>query len=255
MNAARTPLARCLIAECFGAFALVFIGTGAIVMNDVSGGVITHVGVALCFGLVVMAMIDAIGDVSGAHINPAVTVAFALSKRFPWPRVAPYIVAQLVGAVLASFALRAMFVDHPTLGATIPSGAHTQSFALEVVLTLILMFVILRVATGAKERGVLASVAIGGVVAFEAMAAGPISGASMNPARSIAPALVSMDAHALGSLWIYLAAPALGAALAVPLERAVSGSMSSTKFSSTHDTAGTQTASPSPVSRSAARNP
>jgi aquaporin Z len=148
-----------------------------------------------------------------------------------------------------------MFADHPTLGATIPSGAHAQSFALEIVLTLILMFVILRVATGAKERGIVASAAIGGVVAFEAMAAGPISGASMNPARSIAPALVSMNADALGSLWIYLAAPALGAALAVPLDRVISGPKSSTKFSSTHDTAGTQTASPSPVSRSAARNP
>jgi aquaporin Z len=255
VSAARTPLSRCLVAECFGTFALVFIGTGAIVMNDVSGGVITHVGVALCFGLVVMAMIDAIGDVSGAHINPAVTVAFALSKRFPWARVGPYIGAQLVGATLASLALRAMFTDHPTLGATIPSGAHSQSFALEVVLTLILMFVILRVATGAKERGILASAAIGGVVAFEAMAAGPISGASMNPARSLAPAIVSMNANALGSLWIYLAAPALGASLAVPLERVVSPSKSSTRFSSTHDTAGTQTASPSPVSRSAARNP
>lgn len=156
MTSARTPLSRCLVAECFGTFALVFIGTGAIVMNDVSGGVITHVGVALAFGLVVMAMIDAIGDVSGAHINPAVTVAFALAKRFPWSRVAPYIGAQVAGAILASLTLRAIFTDHPTLGATIPSGAHAQSFALEIILTLILMFVILRVATGAKERGILA---------------------------------------------------------------------------------------------------
>lgn len=215
-------LAKCAVAECIGAFALVLIGCGAIVMNDASGGVVTHVGVALCFGLVVMAVIDAIGDVSGAHINPAVSLAFAVSGRFPWARVGPYIAAQLAGALLAALSLRAMFTDDATLGATAPSGPFAQSFALEVILTFILMFVILRVSTGAKERGVIASIAIGGVIAFSALAAGPISGASLNPARSLAPAIVSWNAEALGAIWIYLLAPTLGAALAVPVERFVS---------------------------------
>jgi aquaporin Z len=215
-------LAKCAVAECFGTFALVFIGCGAIVMNDASGGAVTHVGVALCFGLVVMAMIDAIGDISGAHINPAVSVAFALSGRFPWKRVGPYTVAQTAGAVLAALALRALFPSHETLGATVPSGSAAQSFWIEVILALILMFVILRVSTGAKEKGLRASAAIGGVIAFEAMAAGPITGASMNPARSLAPAIVSLDADAINALWIYLSAPTLGAAAAVLVDRLVS---------------------------------
>lgn len=255
MNNPPPPLAKRVASECFGAFALVFIGCGAIVMNDVSGGVVTHVGVALSFGLVVMAMIDALGDVSGAHLNPAVTIAFAVARRSTWRDAAPYIVAQCAGAAAAAALLRLLFPGHATLGATAPAIDPARAFALEAALTAVLMFVVLRVSTGAKERGVLASVAVGGVIAFEALAAGPITGASMNPARSFGPAVVSWDADAMGALWVYLGAPTLGAALAVPLERAVApaASKSSTKFSSTHATAGTQTASPSPVSRSAAR--
>lgn len=201
-----------LFAEGFGTFALVFAGTGAITINDVSGGVITHVGIALTFGLVVMAMIYAVGDVSGAHLNPAVTVGFWAARRFSGRMVLPYVGSQVAGALAASGLLRLLFDEHHTLGATLPAGAVAQSFALEVVLTLILMFVILSVSTGAKEKGIMAGAAIGAVIAFEALFAGPICGASMNPARSLAPALVSGHVE---HLWIYLLAPVIGATVAV----------------------------------------
>ena len=200
------------IAESIGTFALVFAGTGAIVINDVSAGAITHVGIALTFGLVVLAMIYAVGDVSGAHLNPAVTLGFFAARRLSARFVAPYVVSQLVGALAASALLRALFAHHPTLGATVPAGSASQSFVLELVLTALLMFVILCVSTGAKERGITAGIAVGAVIALEALFAGPICGASMNPARSLAPALVS--AH-LASVWIYLSAPPIGALLAV----------------------------------------
>ena len=209
---------RKLAAELFGTFALVFAGTGAIVVNDVSGGTVSHVGIALTFGLIVLAMIYAVGEVSGCHLNPAVTVGFFVARRFEGKWVGPYIVSQCLGAVLASLTLRLMFPTHPTLGATIPAGDAAQSFVLEVILTLLLMFVILSVSTGSKERGVLAGVAVGSVVALEALFAGPISGASMNPARSLAPALVSLR---LDALWLYLAAPVLGACASVLVCRCV----------------------------------
>ncbi|MEO6436966.1 MAG: aquaporin [Tepidisphaeraceae bacterium] len=203
-----------LVAEAFGTFVLIFIGTGAIVVNDVTSGAVTLMGVAATFGLVVMAMIYAFGDVSGAHINPAVTIGFFLAGRFPGKSVVPYILAQLAGAFAASLLLRAMFTDHPNLGITAPAGSLLRLFVLEVVLTMILMFVVLRVAFGSKETGVMAGIAIGGVIAFEILFAGPISGASMNPARSLAPAVVSGQVQ---HLWIYLVATVLGAAAAVPL--------------------------------------
>ncbi len=203
---------RCF-AEFLGTFALIFAGTGAIVINDVSGRAITHAGVAMVFGLIVLAMIYAFGDVSGAHLNPAVTTAFALAKRFSWAEVLPYVSAQSAGALAASGLLRGLFPGHATLGATLPAGSVMQSFILEVVLTFLLMLVILSVSTGAKEKGITAGIAIGAVIALEAMFAGPICGASMNPIRSIAPALVSGQ---LQHLWIYVAAPILGAWLAVP---------------------------------------
>jgi MIP family channel proteins len=209
---------RRLAAELFGTFALVFAGTGAIIVNQTSGGIVSHVGVALTFGLVVLAMIYAVGDVSGAHLNPAVTLGFFAARRFDARWVGPYLVAQVVGAFLATGLLRLMFPSSETLGATLPSGPAFQSFAMEVVLTCLLMFVILSVATGAKEKGLMAGVAIGSVIALEALFAGPISGASMNPARSLAPALV---AGRWESLWIYLTAPVLGAALSVGVCRCV----------------------------------
>lgn len=199
-------------AEFIGTFGLVFCGTGAVVVDEVSGGTVTHVGVAICFGLIVMAMIYAFGEISGAHLNPAVTLAFAVNKSFPFKNVIPYIISQLAGAVLASITLLLLFPSSKNLGATIPSGSDIQSFVLEVILTLILMLVIIKVATGSKEKGMFAGLAIGSVVLLEAMFAGPISGASMNPARSIAPALISGE---LKQIWIYILAPLSGATLAV----------------------------------------
>ena len=207
-----------LFAEFLGTFALVFAGTGAIIINDVSHQAITHAGVALTFGLIVLAMIYTVGDISGAHLNPAVTLGFWAARRFPGRAVPGYLASQVAGALAASFLLRLLFPQHLTLGATLPAGSALQSFVLEVVLTFLLMLVILSVSTGAKEKGITAGIAVGAVIALEAMFAGPICGASMNPARSLAPALVS--GH-LEHLWIYLTAPVIGALLAVPLCRAV----------------------------------
>ena len=201
-----------LLAEFIGTFALVFAGTGAIVINDVSGGAVTHVGIALTFGLVIMAMIYTVGDISGAHFNPAVTSAFWLSGRFAGKQVLPYVLSQGAGAIAASGVLHFLFPTQTTLGATLPAGSDMQSFVLELILTFLLMFTILNVSTGAKEKGVTAGITIGAVIGLEAMFAGPICGASMNPARSLAPAVVS--GH-LEHLWIYLAAPVMGAWLAV----------------------------------------
>ena len=201
-----------LLAECFGTFCLVFAGTGAIVINDVTGGSISHVGVALTFGLVVLAMIYALGDISGAHLNPAVTLGFYAARRFGGRDVLPYIASQLAGAFAASGLLRALFPTHATLGATLPAGSALQSLVLEFVLTGILMFVILSVSTGASERGITAGLVVGAVIGLEAMFAGPICGASMNPARSLAPAVISSH---LTSVWLYLLAPSCGALVAV----------------------------------------
>ena len=197
--------------ELFGTFALVFCGAGAIIMNDESGGAVTHIGVALSFGLIVMAMIYAIGEQSGAHINPAVTLAFWLSGKFDKKEVLPYITAQILGAVLGSAVLYFLFPEHPTQGATLPLNSYSQAFILEVLLSFILMIVIVQVSEGSKETGKMAGVAIGGVVAMEALFAGPITGASMNPARSIGPALFSGE---LQYLSLYIAAPIIGMLLA-----------------------------------------
>lgn len=211
---------RRLAAEAFGTFALVFAGTGAIVINEVSGGAITHPGIALTFGLIVLAMIYALGDVSGCHLNPAVTLGFWIARRFEVRLVGPYLFSQICGALLASALLKLLFPEQTNLGATLPAGSEFQSFVLEITLTLILMFVILSVSSGSKEKGLLAGVAVGAVIALEAMFAGPISGASMNPARSLAPALIGQN---LVSLWVYLIAPICGAFLAVPLFQLIYG--------------------------------
>jgi MIP family channel proteins len=200
------------IAEFIGTFALVFAGTGAIIINDVTGGVVTNVGVGLTFGMIVLTMIYAVGDVSGAHFNPAVTIGFFAARRFEGRLVLPYAISQLSGALTASLLLRGLFPQHSTLGTTVPAGPAVQSLILEVILTALLMFVILNVSVGAKERGITAGIAVGSVIALEALFAGPISGASMNPARSFAPALVSQH---LTNLWIYLVAPLAGALIAV----------------------------------------
>ena len=204
---------RNYLAEFLGTFALVFCGTGAIVIDQHSGGAITHVGIAITFGLIVMTMIYGLGSISGAHLNPAVSISFTIAKRFPAKELLPYIVSQVAGAFLASFLLRYLFPLNDTLGATLPAGTANQSFILEFILTFFLMLVIINVATGSKEQGMFAGLAIGGVVALEAMFAGPVCGASMNPARSLAPAIVSGHTE---HLWVYIIAPVTGAALAIP---------------------------------------
>lgn len=201
-----------LAAEFVGTFALVFAGTGAIVIDNASGGAVSHVGVALTFGLIVLAMIYTVGDISGAHLNPAITLGFFAARRFQGIDVLPYIMSQCFGALGASLVLRLLFPQDATLGATIPAGSSLQSFVLELILTALLMFVILAVSTGAKEKGITAGIVVGSVIGLEAMFAGPICGASMNPARSLAPALVSLHWQAL---WIYLLAPTLGALIGV----------------------------------------
>jgi len=207
------------LAEFLGTYALVFAGTGAIIIDQQTHGAITHAGVAITFGLIVMSMIYTFGDISGAHFNPAVSVAFTIAKKFPLSLLAPFIIAQLLGAVSASLTLRALFPTNELLGATMPAGSEMQSFILEFILTFFLMLVILQVSSGSKEKGLFAGLAIGSMVGLEAMFAGPICGASMNPARSLAPALVS--GH-LEHVWIYLTATTAGAALAVPLSRVIS---------------------------------
>lgn len=207
-----------LVAEAIGTFCLVFAGTTAIIVDR--SGAVSPLGVSLTFGLVVFAMIASLGNVSGAHINPAVTIGFYCAKRFSGRLVVPYILSQCCGAILASVVVHLLFPTDASLGTTIPSGSAVQSWMLEVLLTAMLMFVILGVSTGSREQGGTAGLAIGAVVALEALIGGPISGGSMNPARSLAPAIVSLD---LDCVWIYLTAPFVGAVLGVFVFRCVHG--------------------------------
>jgi len=209
--------ARAFLAEGIGTFALVFAGAGAIVV-DARTHELGHVGVAITFGLVIMAMIYAVGHVSGAHLNPAVSLAFAVSRHFPWSRVAGYWAAQLAGAVLAAALVRLSLGSDADVGATLPSGSQGQSFVWELILTFFLMFVIMAVATDTHAIGEAAAIAVGGTVGLNAMFGGPVSGASMNPARSIGPALVSGNLHAL---WLYIVAPIAGATLGAVAYQAV----------------------------------
>ena len=200
------------ISELLGTFALVFCGTGAMTINEVTGGDVTHVGIGITWGLIVMAMIYAFGDISGAHFNPAVSIAFAYAKKFSWKEVPKYIIAQILGAFAASLILWFLFPESEFLGSTIPKVDVWRAFVLELLLTFFLMLVIINVSTGSKEIGVIAGIAIGSVVLLEALFAGPITNASMNPARSLAPNIVSGNLH---GLWLYMIAPVLGALLAV----------------------------------------
>jgi MIP family channel proteins len=180
-------------------------------MVDAKTHQLGHVGVAITFGLVILFGIYAVGHISGAHFNPSVTFAFALSRHFPWRRAVGYWAAQLTGALAAAALLRASLGNVADVGATLPSGSQGQSFLWELVLTFFLMFVIMAVATDTRAVGEAAAIAVGGTVLLDAMFGGPISGASMNPARSIGPALVSGNPHAL---WLYIVAPICGASLA-----------------------------------------
>lgn len=200
------------IAEFIGTFSMIFCGTGAMTINEVTGGDVTHVGIGITWGLIVMAMIYAFGDISGAHFNPAVSIAFAYAKKFAWKEVPKYIIAQVLGAFAASFVLLFLFPDSELLGSTIPKVDVWRAFVLELLLTFFLMVVIINVSTGSKEVGMMAGLAIGSVVLLEALFAGPITNASMNPARSLGPNIVSGNVQ---DLWLYMAAPVLGALLAV----------------------------------------
>jgi len=200
------------ISEFIGTFSMVFCGCGAMTINEVTGGTVTHVGIGLTWGLIVMAMIYAFGETSGAHFNPAVTIAFAYAKKFAWKEVPKYIIVQILGAFVASGILLFLFPDSEFLGSTIPKVDVWRAFVLELLLTFFLMVTIINVSTGSKEIGVIAGIAIGGVVLLEAIFAGPITNASMNPARSLGPNIVSGN---IEGLWLYVVAPVLGALLAV----------------------------------------
>lgn len=207
----RPGLGRRAAAEALGAFALVFAGCGAIVTNTIHAGSLGAVGISLVFGLVIMVMVYATGHLSGAHLNPAVTLAFALTRHFPRREALAYISAQLLGAIAAALLLLAVWPSQPAaLGTTLPSVGAGSALVYEAVLSAFLMFTIIAVATDTRAVGASAAIAIGGAVGLDALFGGPITGASMNPARSIGPAIVSGELH---DLWIYIAAPTAGAAL------------------------------------------
>lgn len=202
------------LAEGIGTFSMVFCGCGAMTVNEITNGEIGHVGIAIIWGLIVMAMIYAFGEISGAHFNPAVTIGFAVSSKFNWNKVPLYVIAQIAGAFLAILILWILFPESESFGHTYPRDgfAPYKAFILEALLTYFLMLVIINVSTGSKELGTMAAIAVGSVILLEAMFAGPITKASMNPARSIAPAFISGN---LEHLWLYITAPILGALLAV----------------------------------------
>jgi aquaporin NIP len=206
----RPDLMRRALAEALAAFALVFAGCGAIVANAQYGGALGAVGISLVFGLVIMVMVYATGHLSGAHINPSVTIAFTLTRHFPAREAVAYVGAQLAGATAAALVLWGVWTDKPVhLGATIPTVSAGSAFLYEAVLTAFLMFVIMAVATDTRAVGAAAAIAIGGVIGLDALFGGPVTGASMNPARSFGPALVSGDWH---DFWVYVAGPLVGAA-------------------------------------------
>ncbi len=207
------------LAEFIGTFFLVLFGCGAMVVND-TFGVPGHGGVAAAFGLIVMIMIYAIGNISGAHMNPAVTIAFAVARGFDKRRVLPFIASQIIGAVFATAALKTIFPTHELLGATQAHVGILPGFLVEFLLSFLLMFVILNVTTGHQEKGIMAGVAIGATVGLEALVGGPLTNASMNPARSIGPALVS--GH-LDALWLFILAPILGTVAATPFCALIQG--------------------------------
>jgi aquaporin NIP len=214
-------LARRAAAEAIGVFALVFAGCGAIVTEAEHPGSLGVVGIALVFGLVVMAMVYATGHLSGAHLNPAVTLAFVLSRHFPGREALAYVAAQLLGALAAAALLAAVWPSQPAaLGTTMPTVGVGSAFVYEVVLTAFLMFVIMAVATDTRAVGAGAAIAIGGTVGLDALFGGPVTGASMNPARSLGPALVTGN---LQDLWLYLTAPVLGAAIGALAYQAIRG--------------------------------
>lgn len=219
----QAPLVRRCLAEFLATFFLLIIGCGVVVVGGQTEP-LTHEGIAIVWGLIVMVLIYAVGDISGCHINPAVTIAFAAARRFPFSEVLPYVLAQFAGATAAAFALRAVFgVESTNLGATaihesLPAGG---GWAIEFMMTLILMFVVMGVSTGAKEKSITAGLAVGATIGMEAMTAGPMTGASMNPARSFGPAVASGN---LVDLHVYLIATVAGALTGMLLYKLVQSS-------------------------------
>ena len=221
MSTAVPDIARRAAAEGLAAFALVFAGCGAIVANAHSHGALGVVGIALVFGLVIMVMVYATGHLSGAHINPAVTVAFTVTRHFPARDAVAYIAAQLAGATAGALVLLAVWTGRPAnLGATLPSVGTGSALLYEIVLTAFLMFVIMAVATDTRAVGAAAAIAIGGTVGLDALFGGPVTGASMNPARSFGPALAAGE---WTSFWIYVVGPVVGAALGAMAYQLVRG--------------------------------
>ena len=211
----RTALRHCLLAEVLGTAILLIFGTGAVVVEEQTHA-LGHGGIAAAFGLVVFLLIQSLGETSGAHLNPAVTIGFWASGRFAGRRVLPYVAAQLLGAALGSFLVKLVALPGSQLGATLPAHGALQALGIETFLTFCLMMVILRVTSGSKEVGILAGLAISATVGLEALVGGPLTGASMNPARSISPALLS---GIWTDWWLYVAGPVAGALLAVTLDR------------------------------------
>lgn len=209
-----------VISEFLGTFLLVFVGCGAIVVNDLYAGALGHIGVNAVFGLVVMAIIYALGNVSGAHINPAVTIGFYFAGRISAREIPAYVVAQVGGAAVAGVVLLILFPEHGNYGATMPATDVPRAFLMEVLISFSLMFIILNVSTGHQEKGIMAGAAVGGMVTLLALFAGPVTGASMNPARSIGPALAAMNFE---YLWIYIIAPVVGMWMVSPFCRLTQG--------------------------------
>ena len=206
------------VAEFIGAFAIVFFGCGAVVVDTLKGGIIGHVGVNVAFGVIVAVMIYSFGNVSGAHFNPAVTIAFWAAGKLERQLIIPYVASQVLGGIAGAFMLMVIFPTTPTFGENVPAGTAFQAFALELIMTFFLMLIIHSVSTGHMEKGIMAGVAIGGYISIEGYIAGPFSSSSMNPARSIGPAIASGD-YTL--LWIFLTAPIIGAFLASMVRRYV----------------------------------
>ena len=229
MSKSRRPkLLSEILAEGIGTFVLIFTGTGAIMVNTITEGIITHFGICFVFGSTVTAVIYAIGHISGAHINPAVTLAFWSSKVFPSSKVLPYILSQFSGGILASFLLKIIFGNVANMGATLPlSDNWLQSLIIEVILTFILMFIVLGSGLDRRAPVGFAGIAIGLTVTVEAIFMGPITGASMNPARSLAPALIS---HLWQYQWLYIVGPIIGAQLAVWIYRQMSNNFHDFNF-------------------------
>ncbi|CAL0306477.1 unnamed protein product [Lupinus luteus] len=203
------PFLQKLVAEVVGTYFLIFAGCASVVLNKNNDNVVTLPGISIVWGLVVMVLVYSVGHISGAHFNPAVTIAFATTRRFPWKQVPAYVATQVLGSTLASGTLRLIFSGKENqFPGTIPAGSNLQAFVIEFIITFYLMFIISGVATDDRAISELGGIAVGSTVLLNVMIVGPITGASMNPARSIGPAFVHSEYR---GIWVYLISPILGA--------------------------------------------